>query len=129
MVRLTFFHFFLLPEVFPPNILEFHKRTVYNEKAVDLYCNISAHPVPTVRWYKDGYSLESKIEELDRWKSCNGLVQHFYRVKSDIGRLVICKPEHVCHTGFYTCIVTNRRGQSNATAFLDVLGKITFFFV
>ena len=51
-------------------------------------------------------------------------MQAFYRVKRDVGRLRICYPENDRHTGFYTCLATNSRGKSNATAFLDVLGKI-----
>ena len=101
---------------------------MYDKGAVDLFCNISAHPAPTVRWYKDNSSLEGKIEELDRWMPCEGLVQAFYRVKSDVGRLLICKPENDRYTGFYTCVAANRRGESNATAFLDVLGEIALFF-
>ena len=126
MLRLTFFHYSRPSGVFPPSILYFHDQRVYDQDAVDLFCNISAHPAPTVQWYKGNSTLEGKIEELDRWVSCDRLVQAFYRVKGDVGKLRICDPRNVPHTGFYTCVAVNRRGESNATAFLDVLGKIAF---
>ena len=72
---------------------------------------------------KGDFSLEGTIEELDRFVSCDSLVQNVYRVKSEVGWLVICKPENDLHTGFYTCVAANRRGKTNATAFLDVLRK------
>lgn len=112
--------------MFPPSILAFLNQTVYGKTVANLYCEISANPVPTVQWYKDNHSLEGEVKELDRLVSCDSLVQDFYRVKSEVGRLVICKPENALHTGFYTCIAANRRGKANATAFLDVLGKICF---
>lgn len=112
--------------VFPPRILYFHNKKIYDQEAVDLFCNISAHPSPTVEWYKGDSSLEGEIEELDRWVSCGRLLGAFYRVKSDVRRLRICNPQNAPHTGYYTCIAANRRGKSNATAFLDVLGKIAF---
>jgi len=58
--------------------------------------------------------------------TCDHLVTAFYRVKSDAGRLRICDPQNVPHTGFYTCVATNRRGERNATAFLNVQGKTAF---
>ena len=79
-----------------------------------------------MEWYKGDSSLKGKIEELDRWVSCGRLVGAFYRVKSDVGRLRICNPQNVPHTGHYTCVANNRRGESNVTAFLNVLGKIAF---
>ncbi|XP_078371749.1 fibroblast growth factor receptor 4-like [Oculina patagonica] len=108
-------------KVFPPSILAFHNQTVYRKTVANLHCEISANPVPSVQWYKDNHSLEGEIGELHRLVSCDSLVQGFYRVKSEVGRLVICKPENALHTGFYTCIAANRRGETNATAFLDVL--------
>ncbi|KAJ7377511.1 hypothetical protein OS493_028494 [Desmophyllum pertusum] len=109
-------------KVFSPNILNFDKQTVYHQTTVELYCNISAHPVPTVQWYKDNDSIESKVVVLRRWLSCDkALLRGFYRVRGDVGRLIICKPLHADHTGFYTCSAANRKGKSNATAFLDVL--------
>ena len=123
---IAFFHFSLLSGVFPPSILYFDDQSVYDQDAVDLFCNISAHPAPTVQWYKDNSSLEGKIEELDRWGPCNSLFEGFTRVKSDAGRLRICNPQNADHTGSYTCVAANRRGESNATAFLDVLGKTAF---
>jgi len=128
LVTFPNFHFTVISGVFPPSILYFHDQRVYDQDAVDLFCNISAHPVPSVRWYKDNSSLEGNIEELHRWRSCEGLVRAFYRVKIDVGRLRICKPENALNTGFYTCVAVNRRGESNATAFLDVQGKIALFF-
>ena len=104
----------------------FHNQTVYDQEAVDLFCNTSAHPAPTLQWYKGSSSLEGKIEELNEWVSCNRLVRAFYRVQSDVGRLRICNPQNALHTGYYTCVAANNRGESNATAFLDVLGKIAF---
>ena len=102
---------------------------MYHQTTVELYCNISAHPVPTVQWYKDNDSIESKVVVLRRWLSCDrALLRGFYRVRGDVGRLIICKPLHADHTGFYTCSAANRKGKSNATAFLDVLGKKVVFY-
>lgn len=113
--------------VFPPRILYFHNQTVYNQEAVDLLCNISAHPAPALQWYKGNSSLEGKIEELEKWVSCDRLVRAFYRAQSDVGKLRICKPQNALHTGYYTCIAANRRGESNATAFLNVLADPVIF--
>jgi len=127
---ITFFHYSLLSGVFPPSIRYFHNQTVYDQDTVDLFCNFSGHPTPTVQWYNGNSSLEGKINELDRWVPCDYLVQSFYRVKSDAGILRICGPQNALHTGFYTCVAANGRGERNATAFLDVLGKtsVTLFF-
>ena len=128
MVKINTLILFFFPEVFPPSILQFKNQSVYRRTIVTLYCNISANPAPSVKWYKGSQSLEGKIEELNRFLSCGSLVQDFYRVKGEAGELVICKPENALHTGFYTCIAANRRGKSNATAFLDVLGKFVFMY-
>ena len=118
---------FLFSEVFPPVILNFENQTVYNQAAVELYCNISAHPTQSVQWFKDSYSLEDKIKDLDRPLPCHtSLKQGYYRVKNVVGKLIICSPVDASHTGFYTCSAANRKGKSNATAFLDVLGKKIF---
>ena len=128
MVKIYTLILFFFPEVFPPSILQFKNQSAYRRAIVILYCNISANPAPSVKWYKGSQSLAGEIEELNRFVSCASLVQDFYRVKGEAGRLVICKPESAHHTGFYTCIAANRRGKSNATAFLDVLGKLLFLF-
>ena len=89
-----------------------------------LYCNITAHPTPTVKWLKDDKSLEEYIKDEDKEDSCKAFSQTvMYRVKGHVGLLVICHPSHVHQTGFYTCQVGNQEGNSSATAFLDVLGK------
>ena len=54
------------------------------------------------------------------------LLPGFYQVKNDAEELVICSPSHDDQTGFYTCEASNREGTSNATAYLNVLGKERF---
>ena len=93
---------------------------------MNLYCNITAHPTPKVVWLKAKSSVEVRAEiTMKKSGSCKdtGLVSGFYQVKNDVGRLVICHPSHALQTGLYTCQAINREGKSNATAFLNVLGK------
>lgn len=115
-------------EVFPPTILGFKNQTVYRQTTVNLNCEITAHPTPKVEWLKNHLSLEDEIKVLPTLESCSKLVQGFYRVNDNkhVGLLVICYPSHARQTGFYTCQAENRKGKSNATAFLNVLGKINF---
>ena len=90
-----------------------------------LRCIISANPAPTVEWFKDGTSLEVIPVTMGESDSCESrkLRPGFYQVDNYVGHLLICSSPHDDHTGFYTCKATNRQGTSNATAFLDVLGK------
>lgn len=91
-----------------------------------LRCNIFAYPAPTVEWFKDGASPEVAQVTMEESDSCESkkLRQGFYQVTNYVGQLLICSPSHADQTGFYTCKATNRLGTSNATAFLDVLGKV-----
>ena len=98
---------------------------MYKNTTVKLRCNISANPAPTVEWFKDGTSLEVTQVTIGESDSCESrkLRPGFYQVDNYVGQLLICSPSHADQTGFYTCQATNREGTSNATAFLDVLGK------
>ena len=98
---------------------------MYKNTTVKLRCNISANPAPTVEWFKDGRSLEVTPVTMGESDSCESrkLLPGFYQVDNYVGQLLICSPSHADQTGFYTCQATNRQGTSNATAFLDVLGK------
>ena len=94
-----------------------------------LKCNITGYPIPKVNWLKDNEPLSDKIKEKNKLKSCQEFVQGFmYRITgpSHVGWLVLCHPSHAQQTGFYTCQAENRAGKSNATAFLNVLGKSNF---
>ncbi|PFX14424.1 Fibroblast growth factor receptor 1 [Stylophora pistillata] len=111
-------------KVFPPTILNFKNQTAYNQISTELFCNISAHPMPSqVHWFKAGLPLEDQIEYLNRLLSsgCETHSPGFYRINGVVGKLIICKPADLLHTGFYTCNVANRKGEINATAFLNVL--------
>ena len=81
-------------------------------------------------WFKDNKSLEGRLtgNVLPSLESCDrsDLRHGLYQVRNDIGRLVICYPWHSDQTGFYTCQAENSEGRSNATAFLNVLGKNNF---
>ena len=104
----------------------FVNQTVYQPTTVNLYCNITAHPTPKVVWLKDKSPLEVRAQiTMEKSDTCKdrSLVSGFYQVKNDVGRLVICDPSHAIQTGLYTCQASNRKGTSNATAFLNVLGK------
>ena len=114
--------------MFPPRIVSFPNRTIFGEKSVELFCNISAHPLATVSWFKDGSSLANTTKELHQSGSLacdsNKLVQGFYCVKTSPEILLICNPVHNLHTGQYICQATNRKGSATATAYVDVLGKL-----
>jgi len=116
-------NFIKISKVFPPTILGFKNQTVYRQTTVNLNCEITAHPTPKVKWLKNHLSLEDEIKVLPTLESCSKLVQGFYRVNDNkhVGLLVICYPSHARQTGFYTCQAENRKGKSNATAFLNVL--------
>lgn len=118
--------FVLFSEVFPPSILNFENQTAYHQISTELFCNVSAHPMPSqVQWFRGSQPLRNQIEVMDRLlpSACKTRSPGFYRVNGVVGKLIICKPADTLHTGFYTCKAANRKGESNATAFLNVLGK------
>lgn len=118
--------FVLFSEVFPPSILNFENQTAYHQISIELFCNVSAHPMPSqVQWFRGSQPLRNQIEVMDRLlpSACKTRSPGFYRVNGVVGKLIICKPADTLHTGFYTCKAANRKGESNATAFLNVLGK------
>ena len=91
-----------------------------------LFCNVSGYPIPKINWFKDNVPLGDRIEEENRLESCEGFVEGFtYQINDPfyVGLLVICHPSHAQHSGFYTCQASNQAGGTNATAFLNVLGK------
>ncbi|RMX55640.1 hypothetical protein pdam_00001669 [Pocillopora damicornis] len=111
-------------KVFPPSILNFENQTAYHQISSELFCNVSAHPMPSqVQWFRGSQPLRNQIEVMDRLlpSACKTRSPGFYRVNGVVGKLIICKPADTLHTGFYTCKAANRKGESNATAFLNVL--------
>ena len=93
---------------------------------VKLFCNVSGYPLPRISWFKDNEPLGKRIKEKNGQESCEGSVNGLMYQFNDplyVGLLVICRPSHDQHTGFYTCQASNQAGGTKATAFLNVLGK------
>lgn len=119
---------FFFTESYSPTILYFNNETAYHQARVELFCNVSGYPLPRINWFKDNEPLGKRIEEKNGLESCEGSLEGpMYQVNDplNVGLLVICRPSHALHTGFYTCQASNQAGVTKATAFLNVLGKTT----
>jgi hemicentin len=78
-------------------------------RSVTLWCMVSGHPAPTLKWHKDGDELtRTELEQLNFIDENQGL------------QIVDAKPKH---NGRWTCVAENEAGTAELDISLDVWGN------
>lgn len=99
------------PQQQPPTLL--HTPTdrivALNGDAVRLDCMATGHPIPEIQWYFNGRLVAQSTDAL--------------RIQAN-GSLVIVQPT-LLQAGVYRCEATNHLGTVQASAHIDVKGKLS----
>ena len=112
-----------LAELQAPEISSFPNQTVFRGNlSVILYCNVSANPVASVTWTKDGQSVTIIPVQTAVTVDCQSRVNGYYRAERGPNTLVICEPNDSANSGRFTCTARNGLGTSSQDAYVNVQG-------
>lgn len=119
-----------------PEKMEKQLHAVPASKTVKFRCQAVGHPVPSLRWYKNGkeFKKDQRIGGFKvgvrPWKrlrqniqtSCSKFYCCAFQIRDHMWTLIM---ESVVPSdkGNYTCVVENEYGSLRHTYFLDVVGK------
>ena len=105
--------------------------TVLQGDNVELFCDVTGNPEPSITWYfyKDGkgvhWEISMKKYNLGGNKdNCRSRTKGYYFLQPDDSPvLVICNPEFELHQGKYSCHANNTVGEQSKSAFVNVESK------
>ncbi|XP_041040413.1 obscurin isoform X3 [Carcharodon carcharias] len=106
-----------LEKLIPPRFLEkFTSKNVKKGTSITLTVRVEGSPIPDITWLKEE-TVEDVVwikQDTPGYKLASSNMQHSL-ILLDIGKE---------YTGVYTCIATNKAGQSICSAHLDVVDEV-----
>ncbi len=107
----------------PSSILEHpSNKTVTVGESVEFRCVVNGHPTPSITWKRNGFLLDLRQSELDKY------VSKYY--ESNVGSIITLEVKNVEReeeSDYYTCKVENDYGiLESRKAYLLITGECRF---